>query len=131
VISSLEKHGQLQAIAGGTIKPGSRIFHKSIGNAPYSTKRFDEAKRIDIVRKMDIDEQHASASSRKQRKDVLEYLNYALIFSGTSGFTSVVTRISSSTTLSPCDLPASLISWSLTSASLLDSPSATLYPLEC
>lgn len=90
-----------------------------------------EPKETDIVRRMDMGEQHTSALFNKQRKDVLGYLHYAAIFSGTCGFTSVVTRISPSITSSPCFLPASLISWSLASASLLDSSSAVLKPLEC
>jgi hypothetical protein len=37
----------------------------------------------------------------------------------------------SSTTLAPLLFPASLISWSFTSASLFASSSTFLYPLEC
>ena len=51
--------------------------------------------------------------------------------SGTSGFTSVTSLSRSSTTLSPVLLPASLIRFSCSSASLLASSSAFLLPLVC
>lgn len=51
--------------------------------------------------------------------------------SGTSGFTSVTTLSKSFTTLSPVLLPASLICFTCSSASLLASSSAFLLPLVC
>ena len=55
----------------------------------------------------------------------------ASALSGTSGFTSVTTLSKSSMTLSPVLLPASLICFSCSSASLLASSSAFLLPLVC
>ena len=55
----------------------------------------------------------------------------AATLSGTSGFTSVTTLNNSSITLSPVLLPASLIFFSCSSASLSASSSAFLLPLVC
>lgn len=55
----------------------------------------------------------------------------AATLSGTSGFTSITTRNSSSTTLSPDFPPTSLIFCICSSASVLASSSAFLLPLVC